>query len=675
MSDHLNEIRAAFFVECEELLEALFDSLGALSSGSFDDEVIHVAFRAVHSIKGSAGEFSLNELGKFSHNFEGLLDQIRDGNLKITDQLVELLFQCADTLNDIVAQSGSGASIDRVQMDRVCAQISEYMADPEHGLKLTSKHLPLECHEWQNFRIEFRPVSELYTSGNEPLYLLRSLQNLGNCQVSITHQKRNLFGHNPEFGGLFWTISLSTEVSKSEILDVFDFVDGLCDLEIHELGAEVNGSPIETQSTRPGTNGEAQGSGPTELKHNQVGSPVNSTIRVDLSRIDRLMNLVGELVINQAMLSQSVADTSLAEQSRLSSALDEFHQLTRDIQESVMLIRAQPIKSLFQRMGRVVREASAEAGKTIVLKTEGDSTEVDKIVLESLTEPLTHMIRNAIDHGVETTEERRASNKSETATIGLSAAHQSGRVVIEVSDDGKGLNRSRIRDKAVERKLLSEDAQPTDSELDRMLFLPGFSTANKVTELSGRGVGLDVVSSTISGLGGDIAVTTKAGTGTTFSISLPLTLAILDGMVIQAGNETLVIPLSAISETIAIGPSDIREVGRGNKVLSVRGHMTRVVDLSVTLGFNPVRPSFNGCIALLVEPENQPRTAIIVDAILDQRQVVIKGLQNGYGDCPGISAATILGNGRIALILDAAELLENSHLSGSKRHPVLSEAC
>ncbi|MBD3805053.1 MAG: chemotaxis protein CheA, partial [Thioclava sp.] len=398
---------------------------------------------------------------------------------------------------------------------------------------------------------------------------------------------------------------------------------------------------------------------PTPATGTPAADP-GATVRVDLERIDRLVNLVGELVINQAMLAQSVTEAGLPPNSPVMTGLEAFMMLTRDIQDSVMMIRAQPVKPLFQRMARIVREASSAVGKEVKLRTEGEATEVDKTVIERLADPLTHMIRNAVDHGLEPTETRVAAGKPREGVITLCAQHRSGRVVIEVTDDGGGINRKKVFAKAVEKGLVPADSHLSDSEIDNLLFLPGFSTADQVSALSGRGVGMDVVKSSIQALGGRIAITSEPGKGTCFSISLPLTLAVLDGMVVNVANETLVVPLSSILETATLTSEDIRVLGPETHVIHLRGAFVPLYDLGAELGYRAPKSNYEGGIVLLTAQENGERSALVVDAILEQRQVVIKGLQQSYGHIPGVAAATILGDGQIALILDPADLVDNA---------------
>ena len=367
------------------------------------------------------------------------------------------------------------------------------------------------------------------------------------------------------------------------------------------------------------------------------------------------------MVINQAMLSQSVALAGI-DCANVAAGLDDFLSLTRDIQDKVMSARAQPVKPLFQRMARVVREASLLLGKEVRLNTEGGATEVDRTVIERLAEPLTHMIRNSVDHGIESPEQRLAAGKPGEGQITLSAAHRGGRFVIEVADDGAGIDRKRVLERARSRGLVAADATPGEAEIDALLFLPGFSTAGEASALSGRGVGMDVVKRAIDALGGRLSIASERGTGTRFAISLPLTLAVLDGMVIEVAGQTLVIPLAAIIETASLASRSVLPIGNKAEVLQMRGELVPVVDLGVQLGFRPPDEVNRKGIVLLAAQASGDRVALIVDAVKEQRQVVIKGLGPAIGRIPGIAAATILGDGRVALIVDPADL--------SRRHRV-----
>ncbi|MEM8802795.1 MAG: chemotaxis protein CheA, partial [Pseudomonadota bacterium] len=534
-------------------------------------------------------------------------------------------------------------------------------------------------------KVTFRAEPELYESGNEPLFLIRALDDLGPCEIRTDFASPNSPDELKSLGGrLTWHISIETASSVAAVLEIFEFAQGLCLLEVGEsavskdVGTRDDGpqpQPPETKDNDapppepvapPPVSEEPKPSAPpastaAKPKQPKAAAPkVSPTVRVDLERIERLVNLVGELVINQAMLSQSIAEEDIPPNSPVSTGLDEFMQLTRNIQESVMMIRAQPVKSLFQRMSRIVREASAAVNKSVKFVTEGEATEIDKTAIENLADPLTHMIRNAVDHGLESSEDRVAAGKPKQGQICLAAAHKSGRVIIEVSDDGGGINREKVRSIAMNKGLIPEDAVLTESEIDQLLFLPGFSTADEVSALSGRGVGMDVVRTQITSLGGRVTIESNPGVGTKFSISLPLTLAVLDGMVVTVAGETLVVPLNAIVETLSLTADDLCPVSPGQVVLSVRDKFVPVIDLGKELGYREKPAVENGTIALLISPEEGMLVAMLVDTIEDQRQVVIKGLQESYGRVHGVAAATILGNGKIALILDTNDLVQNA---------------
>jgi two-component system chemotaxis sensor kinase CheA len=417
----------------------------------------------------------------------------------------------------------------------------------------------------------------------------------------------------------------------------------------------------EPQATAPARPAVAPAAQPT------VTAAPAATIRVDLERVDRLIDLVGELVINQAVLAQRATESGLVRNTDVAMGLDDLEQLTREIQDSVMAIRAQPVKSVFQRMPRLVREVAAAVGKEVRLVTEGENTEVDKTVIERLSDPITHMIRNAIDHGLESPEKRVAAGKPAEGQVKLAAFHRSGRIVIEVSDDGGGINRPRVKDIAASKGLIDPNAPLTDEEIDNLIFLPGFSTASTVSDISGRGVGMDVVKRSINALGGRISIASTPGKGSVFTMSLPLTLAVLDGMVVSAAGQTLIAPLSTIIETLQPKPHEVKPIGPNAWLMSIRDSFVPLIDVGMALGYrkDPVDPV--NCVALLVE-EGATRAALLVDAIQGQRQVVIKSLEANYRHVVGIAAATILGDGRVALILDVDAIVSRRTADQTPAH-------
>lgn len=552
------------------------------------------------------------------------------------------------------------------------------------------------------WRVVLRPHARMYAHANETGLLLRELGRLGEMSVTLDASAiPDLSELSAEDAYLAWTIELTTEAGEAAIRDVFDFVESDCDLSIARATAEDAetpaveefdiaallmraqaevaemppiAAPIAAPEPAPVATAEPvavaapapapQAAAPAA---SAPAAPPAATIRVDLDRVDRLINVVGELVIQQAMLAQRVTESGLARSSGIAVGLEDLELLTREIQDSVMAIRAQPVKSVFQRMPRLVREVSEMTGKKVRLVTAGEETEVDKTVVERLAEPITHMLRNAIDHGLETPEERLAAGKPAEGTVRLVALHRSGRIVIEISDDGKGINRERVRGIAVSRGLISEDAILTDDEVDNLIFLPGFSTAETITDVSGRGVGMDVVRRSIQALGGRISISSVPGKGSTFTMSLPLTLAVLDGMVVTAAEQTLVAPLTAIVESLTPRLEDIHHVGGHDAVIRFRDAFVPLIDVAQSLGFRDDLIAPETGVAVVIETESGCRAALLFDAIQGQRQVVIKSLETNYQQVEGIAAATILGDGRVALILDCDAIVASSRKKATAR--------
>ncbi len=676
-----SSIRDTFFEECEDLLEALTEGLNELEEAPGDDETVNAVFRAVHSIKGGAGAFGLNDLVGFAHTFETVLDMVRDHKLSIDANLIRLFHKSGDKLNDLVEAERDGTSFDAASRDAVTAELEEYLSDEaEEEIAFSAAPLdfapaPIDADlaplseepvaELPNatvtscYRIVFVPNSELYTHGHEPLLLLDQLRDLGEVEIVM-----DVTGA-PDFAALEsdmtypgWTLCVSTQASRDEVEAVFEFVEGLCQLTIVDEVEMSDLPPLPSlpeppQITPPPMDATAQ----AKPKERDSKGP-KPTLRVDLERVDRLINNVGELIINQAMISQCISQLELPPTSQILNEIEDYKLLARDIQEGVMAIRAQPVKPLFQRMARIVREASEATGKHARFVTVGENTEIDKTVIERLADPLTHMVRNAVDHGLENAEGRKKAGKDESGTIRLSAAHRSGNVILEISDDGSGINRPAVLKKAIEKGLIAPDAELNEGEIDNLLFAPGFSTAAEVSNLSGRGVGMDVVKTAVMKLGGRISVASTEGEGSTFSIVLPLTLAVMDGFVVSIGDQTMVVPIASILETVSPANGDIHILGQSDRLLLLRNRYIPIVNAAENLGLGA--DQHETPIYLIVEAEAQGLCALEIGEIHDQRQIVVKSLDSEFGAIPGISAATILGDGKIALILDTDEIARRS---------------
>lgn len=678
-----DDFRESFFQECEDLLESVNDGFRLMADEQHELETVHAVFRAVHSIKGGAGAFGLDALVAFAHHFETALDKLRSGKLDLIDTVLALFQRCGDHLADLVSAARDGSTLDEVasaqlreELDEVIGTTPQEDEVEEHIFEPTGLALDLALGPVATgcYSIIFEPYAELFRSGNEPALLFRNLARLGTLSVKVDSTRLLPFAELDRTQPyLLWNLTLESEETSEAIADVFEFVEGLCRLEItEEPGTEAALADLAYPALES-LDTAAEPIASTNIVNDIPIQPVRvskapdtsnrsagATIRVDLDRVDKLINLVGELVIKEAMLSQSITKIGLPSESDVSVGLESLKQLAGDIQEGVMAIRAQPVKPMFQRMSRIVREAGIATGKRVRFVTQGEHTEVDKTVIERLVDPLTHMIRNAVDHGLESPEARRAAGKPEEGTVILSAAHRSGRVMIDISDDGGGINRAKVKKLAEDKGLVPPDSDLSPIEIDNLLFLPGFSSKEEVSALSGRGVGLDVARSEVQALGGRVSITSNPGEGTTFSISLPLTLAVLEGMVIDVAGQTMVVPITAVQETLQPRTAEIHPIGQEGRIVANRGRLVPIIDLGEALGFRSAPESLENHVLLLVETDSNRRCALIVDGIQDQRQVVIKSLESNYGLVNGIAAATILGDGRIALIIDPDGIIRDA---------------
>lgn len=686
------EIQAIFFAECEESLAAAEAGLAACKAGTHDDDTVNAVFRGVHSIKGGAGAFGYVALQAFTHTFETLLSDVRDGTVPITATLVDLLLRALDTLSDHVgAARGLGETPDDAALQaELTAAMAANLAMAPDGAAIVPDDDDEERTSDSDFAamlddiadtiappaaerkwlVKVRPHAGAMRNGSEPLLMLRELLDLGaTCIECEAGHVPALDALDPGTGYLGWTFAVPGDVTEAAVRDVFDFVGDECGLALGDdtmmpavrlpappapaATAPVSGEPRadDAGQARPAPR-TAPGAPPTPPAPPAMGQ----SIRIELGKLDKLIDAVGELVIAQAMMAQRLAGDGLAATEELAL----LEGLTRDIQESAMAIRAQPIGSVFSRVPRILRELTASTGKHVRLEVSGESTELDKTVIERLGEPLTHLIRNAVDHGIEPAAERLAAGKPAEGTLTLSAEHKSGRILIRIADDGRGINRERVLAKAIEKGLVAPDAQLAKEEIDLLIFAPGFSTAQQITNVSGRGVGMDVVRQNVKDLGGRITIESEAGSGTTFTLTLPLTLAISDGMVVNVGDQTLVVPLANVVESLRPEPHEVQGLGAHRAMINVRGRFIPVLPLHLAVGAAGAVERAEEGVLIVVETEGAGRAALLVDAICDQRQVVIKSLDTHYRSVDGVAGATILGDGRVALIVDVDGLVAQS---------------
>ena len=698
------EIQAIFFAECEESLAAAEAGLAACKAGTQDDDTVNAVFRAVHSIKGGAGAFGYIALQAYTHVFETLLSDVRDGTVAITETLIDVLLRALDTLSDHVgAARGLGETPDdaallaeltaamaanagaasapapvAVAVAVAADDDTETTSDDDFGALLDDiagamappasppASPPAPVRSWT---AKVRPHAGAMRNGSEPVLMLREILDLGGtCTTCDAAQVPALDSIDPGTGYLGWSFALPADVGEAAVRDVFDFVGDDCSLGI---GDDAPMPPVRLPAPRasvapasPQPAAAAPVVTPTANASASAAAPaappappaMGQSIRIELGKLDKLIDAVGELVIAQAMMAQRLASDGLA----VTEELAMLEGLTRDIQESAMAIRAQPIGSVFSRVPRILRELTASTGKHVRLEVSGESTELDKTVIERLGEPLTHLIRNAVDHGIEPASERLAAGKLAEGTLTLSAEHKSSRILIRIADDGRGIDRERVLAKAIEKGLVAPDAQLSKEDIDLLIFAPGFSTASQISNISGRGVGMDVVRQNVKDLGGRITIESEPGKGTVFTLTLPLTLAISDGMVVNVGDQTLVVPLANVVESLRPDPREVQGLGVHRAMINVRGRFIPVLPLYLAVGaIGAVERPHEG-VLIVVETEGAGRAALLVDAIVDQRQVVIKSLDTHYRSVEGVAGATILGDGRVALIVDVDGLVARS---------------
>ncbi|MDQ7017410.1 MAG: chemotaxis protein CheA [Gammaproteobacteria bacterium] len=664
MSIDLSQFQQVFFEESFEGLEIMETSLLGLDPNDVDDEEINTIFRAAHSIKGGSGTFGFSAVADFTHVMETLLNEMRDGRRAVTAESVDILLQSVDVLRDMLAAADEEREVD---VARVAAQkqVLENVLNPDGedestaGEDKVENNAPPESDEKPiGWHIIFRPLPQILKTGNDPMRILRELMELGEIHIEVDDSDLpDLSNFDPELCYLAWDITLMTEKNRAEVDEIFAWVEDDCELIVHEILADKSAVDQQTPVLKVVAPVEDRRVKKDRRDKEPKKASGSSSIRVDITKIDELINMVGELVITQSMLSLLGETFEMEKLEQLNDGLSQLERHTRNLQESVMQIRMLPISFTFNRFPRLVHDLSAKLGKKIDLQVHGETTEVDKTVIEKIGDPLVHLVRNSLDHGIEMPADRLASGKSEVGVISLNAFHQGGNIVLEIRDDGKGLDRAVLVKKALEKGLIDGSQELTDRQVYELIFHPGFSTAEKVSDVSGRGVGMDVVRKNINELGGSITIESELGQGTAIIIRLPLTLAILDGQTVQVADETYIVPLGSIVESIQVKEQQVsRVVGRG-ETFKLRDEYLPIVRLHDVFGIkNSKAKTLQEGLLVIVEGESH-RCGLFVDDLLGQQQVVIKSLEENYQRVNGISGATILGDGSVALILDIPSMM------------------
>jgi two-component system chemotaxis sensor kinase CheA len=712
MSIDLSQFIPSFLEESFEGLELMESSLLGLEQG--DTETINSIFRAAHSIKGGAGTFGFDNVTQFTHLVETLLDEMRDGRREIVQSDTEILLESVDCMKLLVESIRDETNCEDEKIIEVSKLLEETLdvsspnsASESNDVEQNNESIPLD----NTWLIEFVPEHHLVKTGNDPQFLFNALAELGDITVEAnSSQLPALNDMDPEELYLSWNITLVADIDITEIQEVFEWVEDECLLNItkKEVSTTQNkneqantDADSDTQSnelpvaqapieeTAKATPSTEQISTPTSEASNQIKPATTvakaakpkadvGSIRVGVDKVDSLINLMGELVITQSMLSELGNDFDLSKVERLNRGLEQLLQNTKELQESVMRIRMLPISFAFNRFPRLIHDLSKKTGKQIELILKGEQTELDKTVMEQIGDPLVHLVRNAVDHGIEPTDVRVTSGKPEQGTIILNAYHQGGSIVIEISDDGGGIDRKAVFEKAVEKGIVDANSSLTDSQVFDLILEPGFSTAKELSDISGRGVGMDVVKKNIQSLGGRIQIESVVGKGSTFKVHLPLTLAILDGQLVRVGSETYIIPLITIVESLQAQSELINRVSGDMVLYRLREDNVPVLPIYQLFNLEAETKEVDGSLLVVVEAEDQ-KIGLMVDDLLAQQQVVIKSLNENYQQVEGISGATILGDGSVAMILDIPGIINMAQKNAQKnfnnkiQHPSYSE--
>lgn len=649
ISDLQRQLLGTFLEESHEGLARLEEGLLGLDASGPDAVVVNDIFRAAHSLKGAAGTFGFPSITALAHEMETVLDGVRSGRRAVTPPLTALLLRGVDALRNLFEDIGRGGTADGEPFKPVLEALKTAVREVTPQSAAPVGPPPQAAPAAAAFRIHFRPHAGLLAGGNEPLRLFRELAELGSLAVTADMSGvPDLASLAPEVCHLAWTLELRGSVSRAQILEVFSWVEDECDLRVEPLEAERPRPPESAAAPLPVAAGP-----PGPERGGTTSDDQLNSIRVSINKVDQLMNMVGELVITQSMLGELDDEGPIdpGRMARIREGLSQLARNTRALQDSVMRLRSLPVSILFARFPRLVHDTSRALEKKVELKLSGQSTEVDKTVLEKLSDPLVHLVRNALDHGLEGPAERMTAGKPAAGVIELKAYHRGGDIIIEVQDDGRGLSRDRILAKARKLGMIGEDVEPDDNAVFELIFAPGFSTASTITDLSGRGVGMDVVRKNIRALGGDVSVSSRPGEGTRVALRVPLTLAIIDGQLVRMGEYSYVVPLLSIVESIQLDPKTFSKVEGRLPVYRLRDQIVPVVDLARLLRVPTTVNDPLEKLMVVVESDGE-LVGLLVEELLAQQQVVVKSLETNFERVEGLSGATVLGDGRIAFILD-----------------------
>lgn len=693
MTTENNQFSEVFKQEAEELLSDIEDCILDIENNPEDNDAVNRLFRAMHTIKGSGAMFGFENISSFTHHVETCLDQVRDGKVSITRKLIDLILSSRDQIKTML----DGDEYDQNVNNNIIASLHKLMDKPaEAGKSSGETQNKTESSHSARYSVRFEAPLCIFNSGIDPVMLLEELNEIGECDIKIdTEHVPELNVMDPENCYLAWDINIKTDKNISAIQDVFIFVESESTIKINKveektvqeyeydpdkptpkvgellvetrrINNETLGKALDTQKITGEHIGEIlvkEGNVSEEelesalLKQQDIKDKNNSakqeSVRVSSDKLDRLINLVGELVITQAQLSQFAAINEIAE---LTKPVEEVERLTGELRDSVLNIRMMPIGTQFNRFRRLVRDLSKELNKEIDLITKGAETEMDKTVIERLADPLVHLIRNSLDHGIESPDTREAAGKSRKGKIVLSAEHRGACVIITIHDDGKGLDSQKIIEKAISKGMVSADAELSEKEIFNMILAPGFSTAAQVTNISGRGVGMDVVKREIENLRGKVDIDSTIGKGTTITLSLPLTLAIIDGLLIEINSDNYVIPVSMVEECLEMNQM-IQALSSDRNLIQVRGELVPYIRLRELFNIPGQYCDIEEAVIVNV---NDMRLGIVVDHIIGDYQTVIKSLGKMYKDVTEISGATIMGNGNVALILDIPGIMQTA---------------